>query len=162
MIFKYSKRFRFAPSFNKHIKFDASFDIRCQLEHFEYDMNRTEVASWLGLRSFHQRPRRQHELRRWHWIWASATGVWRPLRHQAAGGCLCCRRWSCTATCWWDRRPWPEHSRWVGKSIRRCADWRWFQNRQWWDSCHWHLFGKKEGIRNNSHYTLDLVSCWCR
>ena len=26
---------------NKHPKFDANFDIQRQLEHFEYDMNRT-------------------------------------------------------------------------------------------------------------------------
>ena len=26
---------------NKHTKFDNNFDIRCQLEHFEYEMNRT-------------------------------------------------------------------------------------------------------------------------
>ena len=28
---------------NKHPKFDADFDIRRQLQHFEYDMNRTLV-----------------------------------------------------------------------------------------------------------------------
>ena len=27
----------------KHPKFDANIDIRCQLQHFEYDMNRTLV-----------------------------------------------------------------------------------------------------------------------
>ena len=28
---------------NKHPKFNAKFDIRCQLGHFEYDMNSTEM-----------------------------------------------------------------------------------------------------------------------
>ena len=38
---------KFAPAeqqrVNKHQKLDANFDIRCQLEHFDYDMNRTLV-----------------------------------------------------------------------------------------------------------------------
>ena len=35
----------FAPSkwqkVNKHLKFNNNFDIHCQLEHFEYEMNQT-------------------------------------------------------------------------------------------------------------------------
>ena len=38
---------KFAPSkwqnLNNHPKFDNNFDIQCQLEHLEYDMNHTQV-----------------------------------------------------------------------------------------------------------------------
>ena len=30
---------------NKHPRFDANFNIQCQLEHFGYDMNRTLVVT---------------------------------------------------------------------------------------------------------------------
>ena len=32
---------------NKHPKFEANFDIECQLEHFEYEMNRTFFSPFL-------------------------------------------------------------------------------------------------------------------
>jgi hypothetical protein len=33
---------------NKHPKFDDNFNIQRQLEHFEYDMNRTLVSTMSG------------------------------------------------------------------------------------------------------------------
>ena len=98
-----------------------------------------EAASWPALRSCHLKLRRQHGLQHWHLTWAWVTGEWRRWPRRAAGGYRCCRRWSCTEACSWDRRLSRARGQWVGKSTRRCADWRWFQNQQLWGSCRWRL-----------------------